>query len=515
MRIAVLGALALTSGCNWVFGLDAVRLTDAQINDAPPDARLPTVKLSAISPMLDSSGVMTGQAIYAPITPAPVVQYGRRGEALVDTVYLGEEVPVGYDLAESTETWRLVYTLAGGIPHEVHWKPSVTMHPGHAVVLQLAPNERDPAPATGTFTLDATNAPTVWAMPRLYTTNTWTLDASPPPDGTIPSRITSNFAGMFTRPIAGSKRKPDPVKDFEVLLDYDDTAATNRCTVVKGSASFHIDLSDGSSIDAVPPTFLADPKPGNNLLTGPGFETIANLAGANGLALGDITRYQVVTYGPGGGIPLHQQTETDVPLPIPVGILLAKCTDGPDTVPTFGYPSRVVFATTGTVMYATSALSIADGGPSVRNGLETSIVGSRTPSSGPFNADFSNAAFATEPTVDTTSVNITGPGTVLVPPGAATAALDFSLSVMTPIVDLYEATLYRVDGAALTPIREFTFTEKPLLFNRDQGQPAGTHYVFAIRVIRGASASAVNADFSVWGNTQWLGVTHTQAFTLE
>jgi hypothetical protein len=126
-----------------------------------------------------------------------------------------------------------------------------------------------------------------------------------------------------------------------------------------------------------------------------------------------------------------------------------------------------------------------------------------------------NAAFAVMPTVDNASVSITSMGVTSIPAGGPTASLDFMLAGSDPLVDLYEATLYRVDGSQLVPVREFTFTEKPLIFDRDQGQPAGSRYVFAIRAIRGASANTVKGDFTVWGNTQALGVTHTQAFFLD
>lgn len=513
MRTVVLGALALTSGCNWVFGLDPVTLTDAQVDDVPLDARLPTVKLSAITPMLASDGSTTSQAAFAPITPAPMVQYGRRGEALVDTTYTSVDVPVGYDFAEASETWRFVYTLAGGVPHEIHWKPSATTNPGHAVVLQLAPNDRAPAPTSGTFRLKANGAPATWFLPRVYTTNTWTVDLSPPPDIMMATQINSDFAGMFTRPIAGSKRTPDPVKDFEILLEYDDALATNTCTAVKGSASFRIDLATGSSIDPVP-SFLPDTKPGNYVVTGNAAAVIPNLAGANGLTLTDISKHQVIVYGPGGNIPLHHQREQGIPLPIPIGILLAKCTNAVlvgDRLPDFGYPSSVDLPTIATLMYSTRPILLANNLASVQNGLEVSTVGT----DGPFTLPLANATFVGEPKVDGVSINLKDvTDVVAIPAGGATASLDFQLVGTTPLVDFYEATLYRVDGANLIPVREFSFAEKPLLFDRDQNLPAATQFVFAIRAIRGASANVANGDFSVWGNTQTLGLTHTQIFTL-
>lgn len=510
MRTVVLGALALTSGCNWVFGLDPVTLTDAQVDDVPLDARLPTVKLSAITPMLASDGSTTMQAAFAPITPAPMVQYGRRGEALVDTMYTSVDVPVGYDFAEASETWRFVYTLAGGVPHEIHWKPSATTNPGHVVVLQLAPNDRAPAPASGVFQLDPEGVLLPWVMPRVYTTNTWTVDLSPPSVGT---QINSDFAGMFTRPIAGSKRTPDPVKDFEVLLEYEDSLAANACTAVKTSAAFRIDLATGSSIDPNP-SMLPDTKPGTYVVTGNAAAVIPNLAGANGLTLSDISKYQVITYGPGGNIPLHHQREQSIPLPVPVGILLAKCTNAilvGDRLPDFGYPSRIDLPTIATLMYGTRPILLANNLASVQNGLEVSTVGTE----GPFTLPLANATFVGEPKVDGMSINLKDvTDVVAIPAGGATASLDFQLVGTTPLVDFYEATLFRVDGANLVPVREFTFAEKPLLFERDQSLPAATQFVFAIRAIRGASANVANGDFSVWGNTQTLGVTHTQIFTL-
>ncbi len=518
MRTVVLGALALTSGCNWVFGLDPVRLTDAEIVDAVPDAPLPTVMLSGITPMLNAAGAPTRNAIFVPISPPPTVQYGRRGEALIDTTIDGQQVAVGYEFAESAETWRLVYTLAGGIPHEVHWKPSVSTRPGHAVTLQLTPNDRDPLPGSGTFQLNPSGAatPSNWFFPRVYTTNTWTVDPSPPPDTGTPTQINSNYVGPFTTPMAGAKRTPDPIKDYEVLLEYDDAAAANACFVAKGTAAFHKDLSTGTGAQA---PWVVNVKNGNYTIDTDFANDIAvrgNLADANGFAmLSSIRRYQVLTFGPGGAIPLHHQMETStpkpIPLPIPVGILLAKCEGAPATLPTFSYPADPDLSTVGTLLYATDDLQIAGGGPIVRNGLEQSIMNEV----GPYNMDFDGVAFAKNPTVDSASVNITEPSLVPIPAGGTTAALGFEPSTMNPTIDLYEATLYKVNGTTLVPIREFTFSEVPLLFNRDQGQPAGTRYVFAIRVIRGASAGAASGDFTVWQNTQSLGLTHTQAFTLD
>jgi hypothetical protein len=520
MRTVVLGTfvLALGSGCNWVFGLDPVTLTDAQIIDSQPDARLPTVKLSAITPMLTGAGAITGQATFTTITPAPMVQYGPIGGALVDTTYTADqEVPVGYDFAESGTPWRLVYTLAGGVPHELHWKPSVTAHPGHAVELQLTPNDRVAVPGGAKFQLDAATPPTAWVEPRVYTTNTWTATVSTQVgvDVSFPDRVTANYDDtVLTKAIAGAKRTPDPVKDYEVLLDYDLSLADARCTVVKGSAAFRIDLATGTSTDAGAPMYKADPKPGNYVVqTGNPLGIAATIAGANGiLNLPSIARYQVITYGPGGAIPLHHQTEKDIPLPVPVGIPLAKCTNGPDTLPTFGYPSRVALGTIGTLMFTTPSMPLAEGGASVVNGVEISIVGDQ----GPFNMNYTAAAIPVNATIDGVMVDIKNTATAAIPAGAATAELDFEFTDLPAnvIVDLFEATLYRVSGGALIPVREFTFTEKPLRFDRDQGLAANTLYVFQIRAIRGASANTVGADFSVWGNTQTLAVTNTNTFTL-
>ncbi|MGE0395504.1 MAG: hypothetical protein AB7T06_02175 [Kofleriaceae bacterium] len=511
MRTVVIGALALASGCNWVFGLDPVTLTDAQMD--APDAPLPTVKLSAITPML-IDGAITGQARYVPISPPPQVQYGWRGEMLRDTTINGEDIEVGYDFAESAQTWRLVYTLQGGIPHEVHWKPSATSRPGHAVSLQLTPNDRATPPASGTFHLLATGpeVPTIWFFPRVYTTNTWTLDASPPPNTTEPRQIDSNFTSAFTKPIAGEKRVPDPVKDFEVLLEYDETAAANLCTIATGSAAFRIELANGSSV--VQPTWSTSKPPAGtySVKTGNELEMKINVAAANGLAdLNDVLKYQVVTYAPAGGIPLHHHAEPGMPLPVPAGILLAKCAANPaDAVPSFNTPTDAALATVGTLAYATKPLPI-DGGPMVQNGVEQSVVDA----DGSFDINYAGVAFATAPAIDGVSITITNATTIAIPAGGATASLDFDLSIDSPVVELYEATLYRVNAGALVPIREFTFTEKPLVFDRVQGQPAGTSYVFAIRVIRGASANAANGDFTVWSGPQSLGLTHTQAFTLD
>jgi hypothetical protein len=512
MRAFVLGALALGSGCNWVFGLDPVRLTDAQIIDAPPDARLPTVKLSAITPILDGAGGTTEQATFVPITPAPRVQYGRIGEALVDTVYTSQDVPVGYEFAEAAEPWRLVYTLAGGVPHEVHWRPSETMRPGHAVALQLTPNDRMPAPSSGSFRLAPTSPPTAWGIEtRVYTTNAWTVNTMPTRDAT---GVTSDYVSAQTKAIAGPKRKPDPAKDFEVVLDYNVSTIDPNCHVVTGAAAFRIDLATGAD-DGIPQMFKLDDKPGDHTISSPNpMQVKTNLALANGLdPFTEMSTVQLVTYGPAGGLPLfhHREDVSGFPVPAPPGMLLARCIDGPTVVPTFGYPLRVELETIGTLVYTTRQMALAGGAPSVRNLIAVSIMSEL----GPYNVSIANLTFPIDPVIDATPVNITNPTEVTVPSGGTTATLDFGLGGTNPLVDLYEATLYRVEGTELVPVREFTFTEKPLRFDRDQGLPANTRYVFAIRTIRGASANVANADFSVWGNTQALGLTHTQVFLLD
>lgn len=513
MRTVVLGAIALGSGCNWVFGLDPVRLTDAQINDAPPDARLPTVKLSGITPMLNE-GATTGQAILVPLAPEPTVQYGRIGEALVDTVYNGQDVPVGYEFAESAEIWRLVYTLPGRVPHEVHWKPSASTRPGHAVVLQLTASERADVPSGGVFTLSPTNPPS-WVTPRVYTTNTWTLTSMP---GKTATSVTASFDTAATVAIAGEKRKPDPAKDFEVVIDYKLSTDDSRCTVASGAAAFRVDLSTGMD-DGVPQAFDTNAKPGTYRLGAiDASSPQTNVGLSNGLnPATDVVVYQVITYGPAGGIPLYHQREdvgVDDSIPVPPGILLALCIDRPepDAIPGFAYPSRVPLPTIATLMFATIPLPVATGGPYVRGLVSLSTMGTQ----GPFDAlNFTNMTLPIDPTIDGVSVKITEATTPAIPAGGATAELAFGLTSSAALVDLYEATLYKIDGTELVPLREFTFTELPLRFDRAQGQAPGTRYVLTIRAIRGASANAKNADFTVWNNTQILNVTHTHAFTLD
>lgn len=527
MRTVVLGALALGSGCNWVFGLDPVRLTDAQIVDVVPDARLPTVKLSAITPMLTSTGGITKQASFTAIEPKPVVRYGKIGEPLIDTVIEGEDVWVGYDFGEAAEPWRLVYTIPGEVPHEVIWKPSASAETGHAVALRLTPNDRGDVPPGSQFRLVPGSPPVLWHEPRVYTTNAWTVERAPKAD--VAGEIISHYAQSDTVPIAGTKRKPDPSNDYEVIVDYDISSANPLCYVAKGSVAMRIDLANGTSQDSPVqswsistvagqkvPAVLFDDEVRTNLVLANGFPESEGFA--------NITKVELVTYGPGGAIPLHHQTDDAInelaigpkptdPVPVPVGMLLARCVNNTQTnVAAYAFPSRAGQAMIGTIMYATVPIQLADGGPSVRNLMETSSVSSDSS----FNLAFTGSGFATDPIIDATPVKLVRGGSLVsVPSGGTTASLDFSLTVDEMNVDLYEATLYRVDGTSLVPLREFTFTEKPLRFDRNYGQPAGTRYVFAIRAIRGMAASPKQGDFTKWSNTQTLGLTHTQVFTLD
>ena len=515
MRTVALGALGLVlgAGCNQIFGLDPVVLSDAPVFDAVPDANLPSVHLARLTPQLNMNGAPVFQGELGALTPAPRVQYGRIGEALADaTGNATGDFFVDYPYAELDAPWRFVYTLAGGVPHEVHWRPTLAK-PGFAVAFEMTPADREPVPATTQVSLHPLSPPASWMDPRIYTTNTWTVADSV--NVQAANDLRSDYGSSFTREIGGPKRKPDPTKDFFVLLEYGPSGST--CTVARGSATFRYDLSTGTSPDPTQPSFQP------NLVVGAGTPTwllqATNdtvfqfaLAEAHGFSMPttQIPKQQLVTFGPSGGIPLYRHTEPGIGMPVPSGILLAKCSAHPvNELPSFSTATRISFSYIGTVMFTTPMIQLADG-PMVAHGVSVSSAQSL----GPFTLTF-GVSIPYAPNIDGVPVNLSIGGTVAaVPATTAAAELDFSLAVTGASVDMYEATLFRVDANKLVPVREFTFVEKPLRFDRDQGLPADTKFVFQIRAYKGAPPNAASADFRNWSSTQQLASTYTQTFTL-
>lgn len=234
--VAGAGLLALV-GCNRVFGIDPTQEYDA--SNLPLD--MPHVVLDWQVAAVLPSGAPDPIIRFAPIDPAPQVRitpldvpfpadpqddpykpiYSAGGDGWI-------QIPRDY----LNTTWRLAYTLADNVPHEVQWAPDDKQ--GHLTVPIFGRLQRDPAPVGGGYAITPTGVASFNA-PRVITTGLWTegvlnnYDAAR--DG---ANIDFDFFNAVS--LSGPKGRPDPAQgDRALLVDY--LVDGKNCLTSVGSAT--------------------------------------------------------------------------------------------------------------------------------------------------------------------------------------------------------------------------------------------------------------------------------------
>ena len=221
---AALGLLAI-AGCNEIWGLSR----DVDLRDSGFDPAFPRVRLNAQITLTKPGGYADPVLAYGPLDPAPEVKIGPLDGPLEPAVYETEGT-VRYPVAFTGTTWRLVYTLADGIPREVQWSPPEGDLVGHLVEPLFGRVDRKPVPAGGGYTITAIDSPAQHTSSRVFTTGIWTEGAvALPPAGATFDYDFSQKAVSLSGPIGAPEKDRG---DHAVLVDFQNASGCRHATGV-------------------------------------------------------------------------------------------------------------------------------------------------------------------------------------------------------------------------------------------------------------------------------------------
>jgi hypothetical protein len=226
-RYAALGLLAI-AGCNEIWGLSR----DVDLRDSGVDPAFPRVRLTAQITQTEPDGKANPLLAYGPLDPAPEVQIGPLDGALEPAVYEPDGA-VRYPVRFTGTTWRLVYTLADGIPREVQWSPPPGDQVGHLVEPLFGRRDRKPVPAGGGYAITPKDSPPQHTSSRVFTTGIWTEGAF----GGTSSGATFNYDfDMKAVSLSGPRGAPEKDRaDHGVLVDFQ---TASGCRYATGAAAF-------------------------------------------------------------------------------------------------------------------------------------------------------------------------------------------------------------------------------------------------------------------------------------
>jgi hypothetical protein len=492
--VAGVGLLALV-GCNQIFGIAPTTAWDAGIDGdlAMPHARL-TWQIAAVT----GAGVPAPTVDYAPIVPAPQLRMAPIDVALDDSAdratYQAGVIPIpgGYVGA----TWRLEYTLADGVPHEVQWAPDDQV--GHVAIPLFGRLERASWPQDGGYSVTPSNPPASYAAPRVLTTGLWTEGRAQVNGPRI------DYAYFNATSLSGSKGGPEPARgDRAFVVDYQVDGA--GCQVAVGSAMLTSaallpEPRDPQSVEwAVHPRVPGPAIPVLSVLTrltnaigtlhASGYVgTLLFGVGANPLMPG-------LTSLP--AVPLLSSTAT---LPVPTLLTLLRCPFNP----AFGVapPTTMAPLTLAAfppllhlqISHTRTISQLAD--VALTSGISTVAIASLPQSSIEFSAAIPLTFQLTNPAQQTFDL---GGAADRIAVGDAGGTFRFTFAVEPPgstnlRADHFDVVLHRIAGGALTTRRIYTVTspavriDGPVLEN-------DTDYVFEIRAYRG-HPNAQRGDFA-------------------
>ncbi|HVK82906.1 MAG TPA: hypothetical protein VM513_02310 [Kofleriaceae bacterium] len=495
MRIA-LGLVAALAGCNQIWGNDPVVRWDAPVGEGPPEAPLPTARLELLVATTDNNGAATNAVITRPLDPAPTVQVGRIDGPLSPTTYDAGAVTIPAEFPGTP--WRLVFTPAGDVPHEVHWAPAVGE--GRAAVVQFGGIDREPVPANASYRLQPAGTFSYTDI-RAYTTGVWAV-GQPTASGTVATQPVTPSA---LKVISGPLLAPDPAKgDRVVLVDY---AGTLPCLQAKGSAVFAIPLTGPDSTQQPAPSYFQNQGGGVNIdITQAAY---LRMVGRFAPSAGYMMSHAMYGLAASTVMPAFVTNPLAAPLRGPAMIPLIRCIalnpgdiNDPGTQLTgdkaFGTP---VLDTAVLPPIAHLQLFTPRGLPSgalTYSGM--AAMNATDVASKNFVFDFQ---VGIPIDIALGGQSLAGADGVALTPGSGPLELTFALDEMAPgvpgVADYVTATLYR----ATSPIvreREYTFTGTSLLIDRAVLAPQ-TEYVIELRTYVGAPGAAAG-DFTRYAPLQ-------------
>ncbi len=513
MRLTALGLLAL-AGCNEFWGLGDVRLKDGGgFVDGDPDN--PRIRLTSQITRTRDQGFADPMLDYAPLDPPPSVQLGRIGEALEAADY-GPDGTVKYPVALAGSTWRLVYTLADGIPREVHWSPPAGDLVAHIVEPLLGRPQRLPVPPGSGYRITPTGSPGQHTLSRVFTTGIWTEGETPMP---LPGATFDYDFGAKAQSLSGPRGAPESAAfDHAVLADFQNL---NGCRVATGVATFVVpDLVAGmlSPPDPQPPYF------------GPDKQAILDLAGPDPVD----TRLQDVLGARASGANLDRMEYGYVPslgvfgfskpvpeqslgffLPGPRMIAFADCRFTPGLAqfqtPTFADPPELRGRFPHVVhVEVANQRTVSQGLVTLTSGFSAVLASS----SYQFTSEFLVAA-PTRITLHRGGSQIAdlendADGTAL-PPGTGLLELRLEVEIAPNLgVDYFDVTLYSIPNNKLDRQRVYTVTERTLMLDPSFLVP-DTEYVFEVRAYRGRP-EITRANFAANTYPQYAATIFTRTF---
>ncbi len=424
---------------------------------------------------------------FAPIVPAPKVRIAPiDGSFDIDQAsYSNNDGSIAIPRAYLNTTWRLEYTLADNIPHEVQWAPDDLQ--GHLTVPVFGRIQRDPVPIGGGYQIKPLNPPAGYTSPRVFTTGLWTEGTA----SRIGNAVDYDFSSATS--LSGAKGRPDPsFGDHALLVDY--LTDSNGCRVAVGSAAL-----DSAAIQAGMHTMQTPPWNTSTMAVMSdqvGFTPVGRLTSGlgklesmfNGALSMQLFGAAASTDMPGlTAMPDESLLVLKVLLPVPVMQTLLQC---PYTISLGGLAQPPVQPPMLDPFPRVLHVQLVDSrqvlGVTLNSGMETVI---QSGASG-FTMAFP-AALPTQFTLATPANGMVdlvgGSDQVAVGPAIGVFELAFIPEAATDMplrADYYDVVLHRIVSGNLTTERIYTVTAPKVRIDGALLMP-GADYVFEVRSYKG------------------------------
>ena len=443
---------------------------------------------------------LPAQPTFAPISPAPKVRIapmfpaGSTGDTsatlapFVDATY-GSDGSIAIPSDYLDQTWRLEYTLADSIPHEVQWRPDVQA--GHIAIPIFGRLSRLPVPSGAGYTITPTNSPSSFNNPRVFTTGLWTEGVGPTITGsTLDFNLTRSIS------LSGNIGLPDPAfGDQAFVVDYSTQAG---CRVATGDAAFNPTLQAGAHT-AVHPAWEINPiSPISGADINQSFGARLN-SQLDGLAT-YVQNATTLLFGISPSTAMPGLTNVSSPalqlynaqLPVPVMLTLLECPISGN--PEGTSPSTISeLAAYPTILHAQIVGVRTALGMSLISGMETVLVGT----SSAFSLSFPTP-LTEQFTLSTSTARILLDGAseqIDIGPLHGTFILDFTPESGADLhADYYEVVVHQIANDSISTERIYTVTSPSVMLDSALFTP-NADYVFEVRAITG-HPQATHGDFS-------------------
>jgi|GEM_PF-5241108 len=490
MRCVAGAGLWMLVGCNQVFGLHKTEPYDA-MPDVIPDRAY--VKLTWQVADVLPSGDPDPLIVDAPIDPPPVVRYAALGQPLQDTTYSASDgsVLVAREFFTALPggglpTWRLEYTLSGGVPHEVQWSPE-DKH-GQLTVPLFGRAMRNPVPVGGGYSFTPDLAPATFQSPHIFTTGQWSEGLIPGYDPSAGAAIDYDFFNAAA--MSGGRARPEPtLGDRAFLIDYafdggcrhaTGSAVLDSAAIEAGKHSLPAASWDNSTraVDSDPVSLATQSR----MLTALGRlhddpKVPGTLSGTLSLGIAANINMPALT-----GVPPATVLPTLTLLPAPVMITLLQCAYDVMPLPAVAQPPALDSFSRLLNVQLVSKREVL--GVALASGMETAIA---SPVSSKLKLTFPAAiptqitlATPTNPTLSLESSD----EQIDIGPAGKPLTLTFVSDTADSSADYYDVTLFQLDGRALVAKRIYTVTAPQVAID-GAVLSAGATYVFQIRSFKG------------------------------